>query len=74
MPDNEHHQGPGAAGVLPTFMMVLVALAAITGILLLLPAGMIIHYFPHWRVMALLGVAMLLLAVPIVYAWRTRPF
>lgn len=74
MPDSQHHQGPGAAGVLPTFMMVLVALAAIAGLLLLLPAGMIVHYFPGWRVTLLLGAAVLLTVVPIAYAWRTRPF
>lgn len=74
MPDDSRQHGPGAAGVLPTFMMLLVALAVGAGILLVVPAGMILHYFPSLRVGLLLAAAVLLLAVPIVYAWRTRPF
>ena len=55
-------------------MMLLTALAVGAGVLLLIPAGMILRYFPHWQVAAMLIVAALLLTVPLVYAWRTRPF
>jgi hypothetical protein len=72
-PGFDHH-GPGSAGVLPAFMMVLAALAIVAGVLLLIPAGMILRYFPSWRVAAMLIAAVVLLGVPLVYAWRTRPF
>jgi hypothetical protein len=68
------HRESGSPGLLPAFMMLLAGLAAVTGLLLLIPAGMIIHYFPHWQVVAILCGAVVLLALPLAYAWRTRPF
>jgi hypothetical protein len=68
------HRDPGSAGLLPAFMMLLTGLAVGAGLLLLIPAGMIIRYFPHWQVAALLCGAVVLLALPLAYAWRTRPF
>jgi hypothetical protein len=58
---------------LPNVMMLLVALAVGAGILLLLPAAMVLRYFPHWRVGALLMGAAVILGAPLLYAWRARP-
>lgn len=55
-------------------MLALVALAAGAGLALIIPAAMIVRYFPTWQVLVLLVAAVALIAAPLGYAWRTRPF
>ncbi len=67
---------PESAGPAPTSlaMLLLVALAAGAGALLLLPAVLIIPFFGTWQVRIALLTAAAFLAAPLLYAWRTRPF
>ena len=60
--------------VLPHVMLLLVALAVVAGVLLLLPAAMILRYIAGLPVLGLLLAAVALIAAPLVYAWRARPF
>ena len=55
----------------PLFAL-LVALLAVTALLLMLPVLMILRYFPHWRVAALAAGGVLLLVAPLGLAWRAR--
>lgn len=60
--------------VLPHVMLMLVALASGAGVMILLAPAMILRYFPGWQVSALVLAAVAMLAAPLVYAWRSRPF
>jgi len=60
--------------ILPHIMLLLVATAAGTGLVLLLPAAFILRFFPGWPVAILVIAALTLLTAPLVYAWRARPF
>ena len=55
-------------------MLILAAVALGFGVLLLLPAVMILRYFPAWHVVTLLVAAVVLLLLPFGYAWRARSF
>ena len=55
-------------------MLLLVALAAALGIVLLLPPLMVARYLAGRAVIGFLLVYIALLAAPLFYAWRTRPF
>ena len=60
--------------LLPHVMLMLVALAVSTGVMLLLPAAMIIRFFYDLRVVAAALACLAVLGAPLVYAWRARPF
>jgi len=60
--------------ILPHLMLLLVAVAAGTGFLLLLPAVTILRFFPGLPVTVLVLFAVALLGAPLLYAWRARPF
>jgi hypothetical protein len=65
---------PGGAPVLPNVMLLLAGLSLGVGLLLLLPAMMILRYFPSWQVDAILIVGAAILAAPALYLWRARSF
>src|SRR5436853_7802409 len=48
-------------------MLLLVAFAVGAGIMLLLPAAVILRYFPHWQVGAMLALALVILAAPLAF-------
>ena len=55
--------------------MLLFAAAALGfGVLLLLPAMMILRYFPSWQVTSILIVGLVCLVIPFGYLWRARSF
>ena len=60
--------------VLPHVMLLLVALAVAAGVLLLLPAALILRYIAGLPVLGLLLAAVALITAALVYAWRARPF
>ncbi len=55
-------------------MLLLAAVALGFGVLLLLPAMMILRYFPHWQVVSILIAAAVILLIPMGYLWRARGF
>ena len=77
VPDGPAEAAPEDAArrqVLPHVMLLLVALAVATGILVLLPAAMILRYIAGYRVLALLLAAVAIITAPLLYAWRARSF
>ena len=71
-PDVAEAEPPAGEGVPEPMLAILVALALVTVVLLVLPALMILRYFPHWRVAALAIAALLMVLPPLAYAWRAR--
>lgn len=65
---------PSSPPTLPNVMLLFAAVALGFGVLLLLPAMMILQYFPHWQVVSLLIAAAVILLIPFGYLWRARSF
>ncbi len=68
------NQGVQAAPTLSSVMLLLVALAAAAGTLLVLPVVFVLRYFTSWPVVAIVAAFIVLVALPFLSAWRARPF
>jgi len=55
-------------------MLMLAAIAAAIGLIVLLPPLMILRYVLSWQVLVFLLLSLAFLGAPVLYAWRTRPF
>jgi hypothetical protein len=64
----------GAPPTIPHAMLALVALAIGAGSLLLLPVLLVVRFYGTWQVLVAVLTGLALLAAPLLYAWRTRPF
>jgi len=53
-------------------MLMLAAIAAAIGLIVLLPPLMILRYVLSWQVLVFLLLSLAFLGAPVLYAWRTR--
>ncbi len=75
-PEADVEATPGAPVTPPASLalLLLVALAGAAGILVLLPAALVVRFYGTWQVLVAVLTALAWLAAPLVYAWRVRPF
>jgi hypothetical protein len=74
LPDDAPPAPEGSPSAISYAMLLLVAMASGVGVLILVPALVVLPFYGAWKVVALVLGAGAFVAAPLLYAWRTRPF